>query len=92
MTELLAAGTIPASSDAFAMAGEGKIIADPLAKDEYVVLLEESPDGEYRAAVDRDGIGIQLNTQQPSQIFVGYGNYKVSKTATASAVGVGLES
>ena len=91
MTEIIASNTAAATSAAFAVAGEAKIIADPLATGEYVSLLEEYPDGTYRPVVNKQGVGIHLTTTQPSQIFVGYGNYKVYKTVTASAVGVGLE-
>lgn len=91
MTELIAATADADTSDAFAMAGEGKIIA-LLAEGEYVKVLEEEPGGTYIDAVNDKGVGIFITHKQPSRIFVGYGNYKVYKTATAAAIAVGLES
>ncbi len=92
MTSLLASQTTAATSNAFTMAGEGKIIADPLGAAEYISLLEASPDGTYRPVINQEGVAVQLTQKQQSQIFVGYGSYKVAKTVTADAVAVGLES
>lgn len=90
MTTLIAAGTVAATSTAFPMAGEGKIIA-VLAAGEYVKLQEEAPGGTYIDVVNDNGVGVVLSNKQPSRVFVGYGNYKVVKTDTAAAIAVGLE-
>ena len=93
MTEVIAATVnAVALSAVFVMAGEGKLVCDLSLPDETVTLFEEMPEGGYRAVVNAKGVGVVLTYQQPSVIFTGYGNYKASKTATASAVGVGLES
>ena len=91
MTELIAAGTAAATSDAFAMSGQAKIIAK-LAQGETVILLEEYPDTNYYPVINEKGVLVQLSHDQPSQLFTGYGNYKVTKSITAAAVAVGLES
>lgn len=91
MTTLIAANAAAATSAAFTMSGEGKIIAR-LTGNETVNLLEEYPDGTYLPVVNDNGIIVQLTAAQPSRVFVGYGNYKVVKTATATAIAVGLES
>lgn len=91
MATVIVATADAATSDAFAMAGEGKIIAT-LVDDEYVKLLEEHPDGVYRDAINEKGVGILITATQPSHIFVGYGNYKVYKTATTGAKAVNVES
>lgn len=91
MSVLISAQTTEATSNAFTLSGECKIIADPLTTGEHVTLLEEFPDGIYRPAVNREGIGVQLNSKQPSVIVVGYGNYKVYKSATITNVAVNLE-
>ena len=91
MTELIAATASVATSDAFAMSGVGKIIA-VLADDEYVKVLEEEPGGTYIDAVNENGVGIVITSKQPSRLFAGYGNYKVYKSLTASAVAVGFAS
>lgn len=90
MTTLIAANAAAATSAAFAMSGEGKIIAK-LTGNEEVRLLEEYPDGTYLPTVE-GGRMFLLTKEQPSRVFAGYGNYKVSKTATAEAIAVGLES
>ena len=74
------------SSDAFDLSGEAKIISYGLAKDETVTLLEEEPGGTYVPAINLRGLKVQLNASQPSQIIVGYGSYKLSKSATAAEV------
>jgi len=93
MTTLIVANTAAATSAAFPMSGDGKIIAF-LGEGESVTLQEEYPDGVYRTAIDKGGVGIVLTAYQGqmSAIFTGYGNYKVVKSATAAAVAVGLES
>lgn len=91
MTELIAATASAATSLAFAMSGVGKIIA-VLADDEYVKVLEEEPGGTYIDAVNENGVGIVITSKQPSRLFAGYGNYKVYKSLTASAVAVGFAS
>ena len=91
MTNLLAAATNAATSNVFVMSGVGKIIA-LLADGEYVKVLEEEPGGTYIDAVNENGVGITITHQQPSRIFVGYGNYKVYKSPTAEAVAVGFAS
>lgn len=91
MTELIAAGTAAATSDAFAMSGQGKIIAK-LAQGETVTLLEEYPDTNYYPVINEKGLAVMLSHEQSSQVFTGYGNYKVAKSVTAAAVAVGLES
>lgn len=91
MATVIASTAEAATSNAFAMSGEGKMIAT-LVGDEYAKLLEEHPDGVYRDAINDKGIGILITAQQPSRIFVGYGNYKVYKTATAEAQAVNVES
>lgn len=91
MAELIAATTSAATSNVFVMSGVGKIIA-LLADGEYVKVLEEEPGGTYIDAVNENGVGIIITHQQPSRIFVGYGNYKVYKTVTAAAIAVGFES
>jgi len=85
---VVAANVAAATSAAFELSGETKIIAYPLAvgNAEYVQLLEEEPGGTYVPVVNKDGVGVFLTNSQPSQIIVGYGSYKLSKTATASAV------
>ena len=88
---ILAAGTAAATSTAFAMAGVGKLIADPLVDSEYVKLQEELPNGTYIDVVNENGIGIVLTKGQQSRLFEGYGNYKAVKSVTASSVGVELE-
>lgn len=84
----IAANTDAVTSDAFTLSGEAKIVAYPLAGDEYVVLLEEEPGGTYISAINKDGLSVQLTARQPSQIIVGYGSYKLYKTATATAAAV----
>lgn len=91
MTTLISAQTTAATSNAFSMAGQGKIIAK-LAQGETVVLLEEYPDGTYLPVVDEKGYSVVLTNVQPSQLFTGYGNYKVTKSGTAASIAVGLES
>lgn len=81
---VITADTAAATSAAFTLAGEAKIIADTLIEDEYVILLEERPDGTYKPAVDRAGIGVLLNSKQPSQLIAGYGSYKLYKSITTS--------
>lgn len=83
---VIEAGTAEATSDAFELAGEGKIITRGLLDEEYVQLLEEEPGGTYVSAVNKDGLGVFLTSKQPSQIVVGYGSYKLYKTATEAAV------
>ncbi len=85
---VITAGTAAATSAAFTLAGEAKIIAGPLVEDEYVILQEEYPDGTYKDAVDKAGTGVVLNSKQPSQLITGYGYYKLFKSATSSAVAV----
>lgn len=80
----ITAKTAADTSDAFEMTGAGKVIAIGLIGDEYVKLLEEYPDGVYRDAVDKQGVGVILTVTQPSQIVEGYGSYKLYKTATDS--------
>lgn len=87
---VITAGTAAATSAAFTLAGEAKIIAGPLVEDEYVILKEEYPDGTYRDAVDKLGIGVVLNSKQPSQIIAGYGSYKLYKTATVGNCAVAI--
>ena len=87
---LIAAQLIPAVSAAFTISGEVKIITYGLAAGEYVVLLEEEPGGTYVPAVNANGVGVQLTTKQSSQIIVGYGSYKLQKTATVNAVAVAV--
>ena len=93
MTNLLAAATNAAVAvddcTAFAVAGECKIIA-ALGADEYIYVYEEYPDGTYKPAINKAGLSIVLSQNQPSIIFAGYGNYKISKTATAVAINVGF--
>lgn len=91
MTPLIAAATTEATSSVFVMAGEGKIVTDPLAKGEFVQLQEERPNGDYMPVVNENGIGVVLRPSQESYVFVGYGNYKVYKSVTGVAVAVGLE-
>ena len=74
------------SSDAFDLSGEAKIISYGLARDETVTLLEEEPGGTYVPAINLRGLKVQLNASQPSQIIVGYGSYKLEKTATDAEV------
>ena len=74
------------SSDAFDLSGEAKIISYGLAGDETVTLLEEEPGGTYVPAINLRGLKVQLNASQHSQIIVGYGSYKLEKTATAAEV------
>ena len=81
---VITAGTAAATSAAFTLAGEAKIIAGPLVEDEYVILQEEYPDGTYKDAVDKAGTGVVLNSKQPSQIVAGYGSYKLYKSITTS--------
>ena len=76
------------TSETFELSGDCKIIADTLVDDEYVILLEERPNGTYKPAVDKAGIGVVLNSKQPSQLITGYGYYKLFKSATSSAVAV----
>ena len=80
---VITAGTAAATSAAFTLAGEAKIIAGPLVDDEYVILQEEYPDGTYKDAIDKAGIGVVLNSKQPSQLIAGYGSYKLYKSITA---------
>lgn len=87
---VITAGTAAATSAAFTLAGEAKIIAGPLADDEYVILKEEYPDGTYRDAIDKGGIGVVLNSKQPSQIIAGYGSYKLYKSVTADNCAVAI--
>lgn len=87
---VIAAATSATVSTAFDLAGEAKIIASGLAGDETVTLLEEEPGGTYVPAVNRDGIGVQLSVKQPSQIIVGYGSYKLSKSVTVAEVAVAV--
>ena len=75
-----------AISDAFDLSGEAKIISYGLARDETVTLLEEEPGGTYVPAINLRGLKVQLNASQPSQIIVGYGSYKISKSVTAAEV------
>ena len=91
MISLIAAVTTEATSTVFVMSGEGKIISDPLATGEYATLLEERPNGDYLPVPNDKGLGVVLRPGQESHVFVGYGNYKVYKSVTAAAVGVGLE-
>lgn len=77
-------------STAFTLAGECKIIANSLTGSESVTLLEEDPSGNYVPAVNENGIGVVLNVKQPSQIVVGYGSYKLSKTVTGAEVAVAV--
>lgn len=88
MAELIAATVNATTSAAFAISGSGKLIVSGLAGNEVVKLLEEFPDGQYRHANDRDGIGVTLSVRSPSIIVEGYGNYKVSKPVTGAAVAV----
>lgn len=74
------------TSDAFDLSGEAKIISYGLVKDETVTLLEEEPGGTYVPAINLRGLKVQLNASQPSQIIVGYGSYKISKSVTAAEV------
>lgn len=87
---VIAAGTAAATSAAFTLAGEAKIIAYPLVDDEYVILQEEFPDDTYRDAVDKEGIGVVLSSRQPSQIIAGYGSYKLYKSVTAGNCAVAV--
>lgn len=73
-------------SDAFDLSGEAKIISYGLAGDETVTLLEEEPGGTYVPAINVRGLKVQLTASQPSQIIVGYGSYKLSKSTTAAEV------
>lgn len=91
MATVIAATAEATTSDAFAMAGEGKLIGT-FVGEEYAKLLEEHPDGVYRDAINDKGVGILITATQPSRIFVGYGNYKVYKTVTAAAKAVNVES
>ena len=91
-TTVITAATAATTSDPFVMSGEGKLICDPLVTGEWVKLQEELPNGTYKDAVDDNGVGVVLVPGQLSRIVVGYGNYKMVKSATASAVGVELES
>ena len=84
----ITAQTTEATSDAFTISGPGKLIANDLASDEYVKLLEEHPDGTYKDAVDKDGVGVVLTVKQPSQNVEGYGSYKLYKTITTADVAV----
>ena len=77
-------------SDAFDLSGEAKIISHGLAGDETVTLLEEEPGGTYVPAINLRGLKVQLNASQPSQIIVGYGSYKLSKSVTAAEVTVAV--
>lgn len=72
-------------STAFSMSGPGKLIASGLAGNEYAKLYEEFPDGVYRPANDKAGVGIVLTAIESSILVEGYGNYKMYKTATAAA-------
>lgn len=87
---VISAQTAAATSDAFTLAGEAKIITSGLADGEYVVLLEEEPGGTYVNAVNNGGVGVFLTHKQPSQIVVGYGSYKLSKTVTGAEVAVAV--
>ena len=91
MATLITAATAATTSAAFALAGEAKIISDPLGTGESVKLQEELPNGTYVDVVDDKGVGVVLFPGQLSRVVVGYGNYKVVKTVTASNVGVELE-
>jgi hypothetical protein len=90
MTELVTPRTAVGTSNAFAVAGVVKVIC-ALGAGETVTILEEYPNGDYKAAIDRNGVKIILTEQQPSVLFEGYGNYKAAKSATAASVAVGLE-
>lgn len=92
LTTLIAAKTAADTSTAFAVAGEAKIICNLSVDGEQVILKEEHMDGVYRDVADVNGVGVCLTPARKSAVFVGYGNYKVTKTATAAAVAVGLES
>ena len=87
---VITAGTAAATSAAFTLAGEAKIIAYPLVGDEYVILQEEYPDGTYKDAIDKAGIGVVLNSKQPSQLIAGYGSYKLYKSATTDNCAVAV--
>lgn len=87
---VITAGTAAATSAAFTLAGEAKIIAGPLVEDEYVILQEEYPDGTYKDAVDKAGTGVVLNSKQPSQIVAGYGSYKLYKSITTGSCAVAV--
>ena len=91
MTPLIASQTAAVTSDAFAVSGVIKIIADRLASGESVKLQEETPSGTYIDVVDDKGIGVVLTNAQPSRLVEGYGNYKVVKSVTGEAVAVGYE-
>lgn len=82
--------TAATTSAAFDVFGESKLIASGLAGDEYAVLMEEGPDGVYRPVINNSGLSVQVTVKQPSQVFVGYGSYKVYKTLTASAASVAV--
>ena len=92
MATVITAATAATTSDPFVMSGEGKLICDPLATGEWVKLQEELPNGDYLDVVDDKGVGVVLTPGQLSRIVVGYGNYVVVKSLTASEVGVELES
>lgn len=77
-------------SDAFDLSGEAKIISYGLAGDETVTLLEEEPGGTYVPAINLRGLKVQLSASQPSQIIVGYGSYKLEKSATDAEVAVAV--
>lgn len=79
-----------ATSAAFNLLGEAKIISHGLAGGEIVTLLEEEPGGTYVPAVNLRGLKVQLSASQPSQIIVGYGSYKLEKTATLAEVAVAV--
>lgn len=88
--KVITAQTAATTSAAFDLSGEAKIITFGLGSTEYVTLLEEEPGGTYVPAVNANGVGVQLTSKQPSQIIVGYGSYKLSKTVTNSAVTVAV--
>lgn len=83
------AAVAAADCTAFELFGECKIIAK-LGDKEFVTLYEEYPDGTYLPAVNKDGVGIVLSQKQPSAIIAGYGNYKIAKTVTATAIDIGV--
>ena len=87
---VITAAEAATTSDAFDLSGEAKIISYGLAGDETVTLLEEEPGGTYVPAIYLRGLKVQLTSSQPSQIIVGYGSYKLSKSVTDAEVAVAV--
>ena len=87
---VITAAEAAAVSDAFDLSGEAKIISYGLVEDETVTLLEEEPGGTYVPVINLRGLKVQLSASQPSQIIVGYGSYKLSKSVTAAEVAVAV--